>query len=114
MSDPSRVRRDDGGVMGPRHSEETLRVMAEQHITSEIERLVLCLPVQSQVSLVAHPIITQSLLEAFLVHLRSLADFVAVHLRTSAGAAGLVFHGGGTDQRAIARRHPAFGTHLHP
>ncbi len=69
------------GVMAPRHSEETLRVMAEQHITYEIERLVLCLPVQSQVSLVAHPIITQSLLEAFLVHLRSLADFVVAPRR---------------------------------
>jgi hypothetical protein len=50
--------------------------MAEEHITYEIERLVLCLPIQSQVATVAHPIITQSLLEAFLVHLRSLADFV--------------------------------------
>lgn len=64
--------------MGSRHSEDVLRVMAEQHIAYEIERLVLCLPIQSQVATVAHPIITQSLLEAFLVHLRALADFVVV------------------------------------
>lgn len=62
--------------MTPKHSEHVLRVMAEEHITYEIERLVFCLPIQSQIAMVAHPIITQSLLEAFLLHLRSLADFV--------------------------------------
>ena len=48
---------------------------AEEHITYEIERLVNVLPIQAQVAAFVHPIITQSLLEAFLVHLRSLADF---------------------------------------
>src|SRR5438309_1691410 len=62
--------------MTSKHIDAVLQLMAEEHITYEIERLVNVLPIQAQVAAFVHPIITQSLLEAFLVHLRSLADFV--------------------------------------
>jgi hypothetical protein len=67
--------------MPSKHNEAVLRVMAEEHITYEIERLVMTLPIQAQVAAFMHPIVTQSLLEAFLVHLRALADFVAAPRR---------------------------------
>ena len=63
--------------MTSRHSDAVLQIMAEEHITYEIEGLVGVLSIQAQIAAFAHPIITQSLLEAFLVHLRALTDFVA-------------------------------------
>ena len=62
--------------MTPKHSDPVLELMAKVHITYGVERLVRVLPIQAQVASFVHPIITESMLEAFLVHLRSLADFV--------------------------------------
>ncbi|CAN5470243.1 hypothetical protein BH10ACT2_BH10ACT2_11400 [soil metagenome] len=60
-----------------RHTDPQLEEMSK-HVTYEIERLRYVLPIQEQISAFVHPIITQSLLEAFLVHLRSLSDFMVV------------------------------------
>jgi hypothetical protein len=62
--------------MPSKHTDVDLKLMAEVHITYEIEQLVTIPLIQAQVAAFMHPIITQSLLEAFLVHHRSLADFV--------------------------------------